>query len=126
MGSDTEDDAIVQFTLAQSKLKDIESYAARGRQHRGLDDEALHASLVSIFHQWAQSVTNSQIRGRLDDVLAEYALRKSQPPFHLVRDKIDIITAEIARLARGLDEERLAEIGAEILAEYEAAQNRRN
>lgn len=45
MGSETEDDAIIHFTLAQSKLKDIESHAARGRQHRGLDDEALHACL---------------------------------------------------------------------------------
>ncbi len=68
---------------AEAETRD---YIDRGRPHKNSSSEQLQGLFVNIFHQLARLSSLKTVFIKLHDVQAEYALRRLDPPYELVRD----------------------------------------
>ena len=66
-------------------------------------------------------VSDADARTRHNDATAEFEIRNLKPQYHLVRVEIGRLSAAIVAMFDGLDEDRKAEINAEMTADYTEA-----
>ena len=99
---------------ASDRLAD---YAARGRKHQGLTDEALVSKWVSSFRRMAEDVRDDDRRRVEEDFKSELLLRNISPPYDLIAEEFERFLAETDRTLEDLKTEdplRFEEIGKEI------------
>jgi hypothetical protein len=107
----------VEGWLASSGSDRLADYAARGRRHQSLTIEELTTGWVYAFRQMADDVRDPDRRAIEEDFKSEFLLRKSEPPYDLVREEFDRFRAEVNRAMEDLKTEdplRYEEIGKEI------------
>jgi hypothetical protein len=78
-------------TVAELRANErvVQSYLERGRSHRSMPLEGLEARLLTAYQLWSIDPFDMAINGEIDDLTAEYHLRKSDLPVQLIQDYID-------------------------------------
>jgi hypothetical protein len=66
----------------------VQSYLDRGRRHRLTPQESLAAKLVNAYKQWSHDPFDMAANDEIDDLSAEYRLRKADLPIQLIQDSI--------------------------------------
>jgi len=79
---------------ASDRLAD---YAARGRKHQGLTHEDLTTGWLHAFRRMADDVRDPERRAIEEDFKSELLLRKSEPPYNMVREEFERFIAETDR-----------------------------
>jgi hypothetical protein len=84
--------------MSNGELQRIASYLDRGRKFEDLLSDDLASELVLAYERWQRVDFDffSAEHINTDDISAEYALREIDPPFELVRDRIDSLTSSMA------------------------------
>jgi hypothetical protein len=119
----------VKGWMGSSASDRVADYAARGRKHRGLTDEALASKWVSAFRHMAEDVRDYDRRAVEEDFTSELLLRKIEPPYDLVSEEFERFIAETDRAIKELkieDPLRFEEIGEEIDRELESFKSTRD
>jgi hypothetical protein len=107
----------VEGWLASSGSDRLADYAARGRKHQSLTIHELTSGWVFAFRRMADDVRDPERRAIEEDFKSEFLLRKSEPPYHLVKEEFERFMAEADRAIEDLkleDPSRFEEIGKEI------------
>jgi hypothetical protein len=89
-------DAMAKAMFESQELEQTQAYVSRGRGHESLTVDQLRAVWVRAFKQWAASLGSADPR-ELDDVSAEFRLRKIEPPFNLVSDERRALVEEVRK-----------------------------
>jgi hypothetical protein len=89
-------DAMAKAMLESLELESTQAYVSRGRGHESLELDRLRAVWVRAFKEWAASLGSADPRA-LDDVSAEFRLRKIEPPFDLVSDERRVLVEEVRK-----------------------------
>jgi hypothetical protein len=76
--------------LASKAVDQISDYSQRGRSYHALSDEELVQSWQSVWNELATDPADMKNRDIQGDLAAEFALRRQEPPWRLVRRQIDI------------------------------------
>jgi hypothetical protein len=92
-GAEAEMDAF----LASKTVDHISDYSQRGRIYGELSDEELLESWQSIWNELATDAFDDKKRGIEADLVAEFSLRRREPPWEIVRTQIDIFLKEDER-----------------------------
>src|SRR5262245_12881366 len=117
---------IAEFILAAGELKRLQSYMERGRALGDVPDEALDEQFRIAHGDWASDVANASLQTLTSDIAAEYALRRREVPYDLIRSEIGMIAQAVSRLLKGLSPEEVNELNGEIASEYVTAQRNKN
>jgi hypothetical protein len=81
---------------------EIRDYIERGRPHKNLNLEQLQGLFKRIFHNLAHLTSLKTMFIKMHDVQAEYALRRLDPPYELVKDDAEQFIEKVSSGA-GLD-----------------------
>ena len=76
--------------LASKAVDQISEYSQRGRSYRDLSDRELVQSWQCVWNELAADPLNMKNRDIQADLASEFALRREEPPWQLVREQIDI------------------------------------
>jgi hypothetical protein len=68
----------------------IESYVVRGRRFAGLDDGALSRRYVLAVKAWCAHQGHPDVAREVNEVSAEYLLRRKDVPIDLIRDDVAV------------------------------------
>jgi hypothetical protein len=91
--------------LASRGSDRLADYAARGRKHQNLTIGELTAAWVHAFRSIVDKVRDPERRAIEEDFASELLLRKSEPPYELVREEFERLTVECGRAIRDLETE---------------------
>ena len=81
-------EAEMKAFLASKAVDQISEYSQRGRSYRDLSDRELVQSWQCVWNELAADpMKNRDIQA---DLASEFALRREDPPWQLVREQIDI------------------------------------
>lgn len=85
--ADDDDTGYVEMLafLENEVLQDVEAYMKAGRRFAALEDADLDARWVDRFKWWVAHYGEPVDHTEMDECQAEMALRKRQPPLHLVQ-----------------------------------------
>ncbi len=96
---------VAHHAMADGHLRRTQSYVERGRKYQTSSIDQLKTIFVDTFAVWRQNPLVKPIAN--DDVIAEYELRRIEPPYDLISDDLNVITSEIsASIASMPDEDR--------------------
>jgi CRISPR/Cas system CSM-associated protein Csm2 small subunit len=119
----------VEGWLASKGSDRLADYATRGRKHQNLTIEELTAAWVHAFRSMVDNVRDPERRAVEEDFTSELLLRKSEPPYQLVREEFERFTAECDRAMRDLETEdpsRFEEMAKEIDRDLETFKSTRD
>jgi hypothetical protein len=118
-GSDLEIDMLSWF--ASDSVDQVADYAARGRRHSSLENDALFEAWKHAMRAMAAQPERPEHRALEKDLSAEIRLRGLEPPFGEVKEAIDSYTQSIADLLERLrqDPDELESINSEIVKDLE-------
>ena len=83
-------EAEMKAFLASKAVDRIAEYSQRGRSYRDLSDRELVQSWQCVWNELAADPLNMKNRDIQADLASEFALRREEPPWQLVREQIDI------------------------------------
>ncbi|MEE7451531.1 hypothetical protein MRF4_29260 [Methylobacterium radiotolerans] len=110
--------------MAQGQLSRLQSYLERGRKLEGLSEELLQARWIEAARMWGQAPFDPATA--MDEITAEYTLRKVEPPYDLVKDDIEKAITAITARTQEMSAEELNEANAAMVADYEKGSRSRN
>ncbi|BCH10294.1 hypothetical protein MesoLj131c_45520 [Mesorhizobium sp. 131-3-5] len=110
----------VHYSLAKSGMNDVTAYLRGGRKHQILPDAALEDLFITTFKGWVAAVTagTSNDHTALDEIGAEFQLRKIEPPYDKVSDEMATLTAKTKEVFERLTSDERDRIGSDIIGEY--------
>ncbi|WP_296747219.1 hypothetical protein [Mesorhizobium sp.] len=107
---------VVDHLIAKSEMEETKIYLDSGRAHKDRREDALAALFVAYLRTWALGIDGSY--RPLEDVRAEYRLRKIPPPYHLVMSEMETLMDRIGKAYDQMTRERRGEIGVGIVMSY--------
>ena len=119
MNNNPDDDIVkdmIENAFANSALEAAKNYMQRGRLHAHLTDADLKSPFMEAFRAWAASPRSD--RTALDDLTAEYFLRKLEPPYDELTPEIDAIAEQTKALYKDITDEAKLKIGESMVNEY--------
>jgi hypothetical protein len=122
-------DADVDGWLMSTIVDKVANYCARGRAHEALSDDDLVENWVHSLRVAAHDPFNYEKRAVEGDLMAEFAVRAQEPPYHLVKDALERFTSAAADLIEKIqkdDPERFAEINRGLEADIEIFKGNRD
>src|ERR1700683_212794 len=84
------DNDLVDAWLANQRLEQLEGYIKRGRSLANISVGELRARWMAAIRAWASSLSEFDHEER-EDIEAEMKLRKTEPPYDLVREQLNAI-----------------------------------
>lgn len=94
---------IIESWLASGAADLAAEYAARGRKHQNLSDDALSSGWVSAFRDMVANIDDLDRRAALRDFDSELSLRGQEPRYDLVRDELDRFRRAACGIAEQLE-----------------------
>ena len=125
MGADKADDE-VRGWLRSENVDATADYVARGRKHQGMPSADLAAAWISSFRRLSFEFRNYELHVVQADLSAEYHLRAEKPPYHLVTDDMDRLSAGIKRDVEALSPEKRDQISEKMFERYSTFQASRD
>jgi hypothetical protein len=116
--------------LSSTGTDKLADYATRGRKHQHLSTEDLTIAWKTAVRAMVDDVLNYELRSVAEDLKSEFLLRKTEPPYHFVREDMDRYFAEVDRAIQALKNEDPAKYEAmsrgvvQDLEEFKAARDR--
>jgi hypothetical protein len=112
--------------LESSRTDEAAAYAARGRVHKQLSDEALTAEWTRYFEAFAADPSNPHDRNMARSLQMEMLLRGQSPPILEVRESAERLIRSSKELLSGLEGEELARFNDDMGRELKADRAKRN
>lgn len=117
MDDDADDGRVLAAKMmADAELERLQSYLERGRPLAGHGSDHLHQVFVVAFKQWSIELGPSP--QALDDAIAEYGLRKQEPPFEDVKEEMQRVTNHASGIMANQSDDRREAILNEIVERY--------
>jgi hypothetical protein len=112
----------VRGWLRSENVDATADYVARGRKHQGMLGADLAAAWISLFRRISFEFRNYELHVVQADLSAEYHLRAEKPPYHLVTDDMDRLSASIKRDVEALNPEKRDQISEKMFERYSTFQ----
>jgi hypothetical protein len=125
VSADKADDE-VRGWLRSETVDATADYIARGRKHQDMPGTDLAAAWISSFRRLSFEFKNPELHAAQADLSAEYHLRAMKPPYHLVIDDMDRLSAGIRRDVEDLSPEKRDQISGKMFERYSTFQNSRD
>jgi hypothetical protein len=93
-------------------------YIARGRKHQHMLGADLAAAWISAFRRLSFEFRDFELHVAQADLSAEYHLRVENPPYHLVIDDMDRLSAGIRRDVEDLSPEKRDQMSEKMFERY--------
>lgn len=110
--------AAVDYVLAKREASRLVSYIGRGRSFEALSDDKLKSTFIEAFRNWSADSGNTNLCIQTDDLLAEFELRKIEPPYEHLKREMDSLIAFIKNDYETMDDTEKGEMGSDIMQEY--------
>ena len=104
----------VDAFLQNDALEKAQAYARRGRRHAQVPTDELIDLWVVGFKVWVSDIRNPLLRGMVDDLEAELALRGLAPPHDRVKEAADRLRMLARQLVDELSPDDYARVAADI------------
>jgi hypothetical protein len=114
---------LVEAYLLNKNLDGALAYSARGRAFVDEETGVLKPMWVTLFRDYAENSYKLYDRQRLDDVSSELLLRDEEPPYAVVKDEIELLTANAARALARMDPQSKEEANEELGTDIESFKN---
>jgi hypothetical protein len=103
------------FAIADDRMRDVQSYAERGRPYRTRSVLELDALFVDTMRKWAaDSPANPDVQLANRDVLAEYDLRGTSPPYRSVMAEVMYMSERVGAAVEKIGKKRWSELEADV------------
>jgi hypothetical protein len=108
------------FAIADDGLRDVQSYAERGRAYRTRSALELDALFVDSMRKCAaDSFANPDVQLANRDVLAEYELRGTQPPYRSVMAEVMYMSEKVRTAVEKIGKKRWSDLEADVRVQCE-------
>lgn len=108
--------AIVHGIIAEGKLSDLKSYLERGRLFEDLTEAELEEVWIDAVKVWSDGPFRPSVG--LNDLDAEYSMRKLKPPFDRAAADIEKAIAAIDARTEAMSVEERADANAAMVTDY--------
>jgi len=90
---------MVSIALAKGQMERVEAYVRRGRRLTDLSRESLLQRFVKSFRLWSENFEDADLRTQNDDIEAELAIRRIDPPYIMVEAELKKLSIAALKLA---------------------------
>ena len=111
----------VEFAMASDSHESLKRYLEHGRPFASFSSDELKQAFVSACVKWGANPVEPASRIVFSYIDSEYSMRGEKPPYSLVQKPINSVKRVAEAIVKALSEEQLAQIGADLMDEYEKA-----